>query len=122
MGYKHLTEKDRLCIWTMRRERKSQAEIARTLGCHRSTISRELKRNINLSGYDVHHAQQQSEKRRQSHHAAEHEEHLQLAIMLTDMGWTIEKVKTFFMDHYPELGHSVDDIIKITLKTQSCPM
>ena len=49
MSYRHLTMDERNVIWRMRILGKSQAEIARCLGCGRSTISRELRRN---AGFD----------------------------------------------------------------------
>lgn len=45
MTWKHLTHEERYQIEAMLRTHSSQAEIARTLGRHPSTISRELKRN-----------------------------------------------------------------------------
>jgi transposase, IS30 family len=45
MSWKHLTQEERYQIEAMLRAHSSQAEIARALGRHPSTISRELKRN-----------------------------------------------------------------------------
>ena len=45
MSWKHLTQEERYQIEAMLRAHASQAEIARALGRHPSTISRELKRN-----------------------------------------------------------------------------
>jgi transposase, IS30 family len=45
MSYRQLTLDERYHIQVLVKERHSQAEIARRLGRHRSTISRELKRN-----------------------------------------------------------------------------
>ncbi len=50
--YKQLTEDKRLQIWAMRKEGKSQSEIARVLAVHRSTVSRELNRNSGPYGYE----------------------------------------------------------------------
>ena len=48
--YNHLSESERLVIYKLIVERKTGlAEVARLLGRHRSTISRELKRNGNLA-------------------------------------------------------------------------
>lgn len=44
MNYIHLTPEERGQIEAYQREGVSQAEIARRLGRHRSTISREIKR------------------------------------------------------------------------------
>ena len=45
MPYIHLTEKDRYVISHLRLAKFSLREIARRLGRHHSSISRELKRN-----------------------------------------------------------------------------
>lgn len=50
MTYHQITSEERYTISTLRKEGYSQAEIARTLGRHRSSICRELKRNS--SPYD----------------------------------------------------------------------
>jgi len=49
--YSRLTESERIEIYAMLKAQKSQSEIAATLECHRSTISRELKRNTGGRGY-----------------------------------------------------------------------
>ena len=48
MKYRHLSPEQRYTISVLlqRDEPMSPAEIARTIGVHRSTVSRELKRNI----------------------------------------------------------------------------
>ena len=45
MSYSHLTRDERNVIYRMRFQGYADAEIARCLGRHRSTISRECKRN-----------------------------------------------------------------------------
>jgi IS30 family transposase len=45
MTYHQITPEERYTIAALRRERYNQSEIARHLGRHRSTISRELRRN-----------------------------------------------------------------------------
>lgn len=50
MSYTHLTTEERNVIWRMKRSGKTMAEIARCLGRHRSTISRELRRNREYTG------------------------------------------------------------------------
>jgi transposase, IS30 family len=48
--YSHISFADRTVIRTLRARKYSCAEIARTLGKHRSTICREVRRNINGAG------------------------------------------------------------------------
>jgi transposase, IS30 family len=48
--YHQLTSEERYALSALRKQRLSQAEIARTLGRHPSTIGRELKRNSRRDG------------------------------------------------------------------------
>ncbi len=50
MKYHQLTSEERYALSTLKKQGYSQAEIARALGRHRSTISRELKRNSRRDG------------------------------------------------------------------------
>ncbi|AMO58421.1 hypothetical protein GZ77_19120 [Endozoicomonas montiporae] len=111
MSYRQLTEQDRITIWSLRREGKSQADIARKLGCHRSTISRELRRNNTLSGYDARCAHQQAEERRRHHRAAATPDLGNLLGMLSTLGWSKEKQKEFILRHHPELKLSVEQMM-----------
>jgi IS30 family transposase len=59
---------DRNVIYRMRFQKYSYAEIARCLGCHRGTISRECKRNALSDGrYDPGAAQTRAHSRRRAH-------------------------------------------------------
>jgi transposase, IS30 family len=62
--HKHLTQETRYHISVLRKAGKSQAEIARTVGYHPSTISRELRRNTGKRGYRPKQAQQLAEGRK----------------------------------------------------------
>jgi IS30 family transposase len=67
MSYRHLTPKERYFIYHMKMARWSSARIGRTLGRHRSTIDREVKRNASFCGQyldDV--AQRKTVARRQA--------------------------------------------------------
>ena len=46
-NYHHLTREQRDVIYSLHQEGKSQNQIAKSIGVHRSTIARELKRNAN---------------------------------------------------------------------------
>jgi hypothetical protein len=48
MSYNHLTIEERNVIYRMRLQGYADAEIARCLGCHRSTVGRERERNATL--------------------------------------------------------------------------
>lgn len=66
MPYHHLTQEDRVVLGALMRAGHNQADIARHLNKHRSTISRELIRNPspNKSGYHAAAARLQAAERR----------------------------------------------------------
>jgi IS30 family transposase len=66
MKYKQLTEGQRYQIFILKEERLSQAKIAQRLKVHPSTISRELKRNISVEGYQPKYAHQIAFNRRKA--------------------------------------------------------
>lgn len=49
--YTHLTQEQRYQISALMQAKTSISEIARIIGCHKSTISREIKRNKGQRGY-----------------------------------------------------------------------
>lgn len=51
MSYSRLTKKDRIRISRYRKQGKSKSEIAKLLGVHRSTISREVRCNLHQRWY-----------------------------------------------------------------------
>ena len=67
MSHSHLSARERCKILLLSQYGLNQTEIARRLGRHRSTISREFKRNQSpcWSYYTDHYAQAQADKRRQ---------------------------------------------------------
>ncbi len=68
MSYHHLTMDERNVIYRMQFQGYRQTEIARCPGRHRSTISRELKRNVNAQDrYDPGTAQAFAQVRRRAH-------------------------------------------------------
>ena len=46
-NYHHLTREQRDVIYRLHQEGKLQNQISRQIGVHRSTVSREIKRNSN---------------------------------------------------------------------------
>jgi IS30 family transposase len=56
MSYTQLTRGQRYQIKALKKAGHNQTEIATNLGCHKSTISRELKRNCGQKGYRPHQA------------------------------------------------------------------
>jgi IS30 family transposase len=51
MNYTQLTREQRYQIYALKRAGQNQTQIAQVVGCHKSTISRELRRNVGLKGY-----------------------------------------------------------------------
>lgn len=79
MSYRQITPEERYTLATLRKQGFSNAEIARALGRHRSTIGRELRRNSTHrdGAYRYHRAQEatngrRSRSRRNSHFSADH--------------------------------------------------
>lgn len=66
MGYRQLTQAQRYQISALLTVGRSQREIAETLGCHNTTINREIRRNSGVAGYDPDQAQHRSEYRRRT--------------------------------------------------------
>src|SRR6266852_3541083 len=51
MNYTQLTREQRYQIWALMKAGQNQSQIAVVVGCHKSTISRELRRNSGQKGY-----------------------------------------------------------------------
>jgi transposase, IS30 family len=51
MGYTQLTHGQRYQIYILKKAGHNQTSIARHIGCHKTTISRELRRNSGYKGY-----------------------------------------------------------------------
>ena len=64
-SYSQLTREQRYQIFVLKKARHSQSVIAQLLGVHKSTISRELKRNRGLRGYRPKQAHQFAQLRHQ---------------------------------------------------------
>ena len=64
MTYTQLTQEQRYQIYALKKMNHSQSEIANVIGVHRSTISRELKRNEGQRGYRPKQAHQFALERR----------------------------------------------------------
>jgi transposase, IS30 family len=64
MRYAHLTREQRYQISCLHREAMSKSAIAERIGCHRSTVYRELSRNRTEKGYQAAPADQLARRRR----------------------------------------------------------
>lgn len=63
MNYKQLARKQRYQISILKKAGHNQTYIAKLLGVHKSTISRELRRNRGQKGYRHHHAEALADER-----------------------------------------------------------
>ena len=61
--YNQITQTERYQIYALRKANKNPSEISRVLGRHKSTIYRELKRNLGKRGYRAVQAHQFAFKR-----------------------------------------------------------
>ena len=77
MSYKQLTQEQRYYI-SQEYRNQTQAEIARKIGCSKSTVSRELKQHSINGDYRYPYAQQQSKARRYKAKPADTVSHTQL--------------------------------------------
>lgn len=101
--YHQLTEEKRLQIWAMRKEGKNQAEIAKNLGIHRSTVSRELNRNSGPYGYEPQLAQRMAAYRKKFHQQIVEKQYEDLLFELVHMGLNRDQCQQFILHHHPEL-------------------
>jgi len=63
--YTHLTQEERYHIETLRKQKVSLSKIAAGMGRHKSTVSRELRRNQGQRGYRYQQAQRKALQRHQ---------------------------------------------------------
>ena len=64
MSYNQLTQEQRYQIYALKKTGHSRTEIAEVIGVHKSTVSRELRRNRGGRGYRPQQAQQMAVERR----------------------------------------------------------
>ena len=63
--YRQLTQEQRYQIYALKKTKHSLSEIVAVIGVHKSTVSRELKRNRGQCGYRPQQAQHLAMERRQ---------------------------------------------------------
>lgn len=99
-SYKHLTHDQRCQIYTLKERGDSLAEIARILGVHRSTITRELQRNGGTRGYHYENADQQAQGRRRQSHCLKMTPEMILTIEeKLRMDWSPEQISGWLKKH-----------------------
>ena len=105
MSYTHLTPTERGQIQALHEEGKSLGSIAQRLGRHKSTLSRELRRNAKARGYNARHAENRYHQRREQCRPAKRLAHRPLWRYLIDKmiaGWTPEEVAGRLPIEFPD--------------------
>lgn len=101
MAHQQLNLPRRYMLHALRMQGLSNAEIARQMGCHRSTIGRELKRNKRRGRYIPDEAQMMANARRVQSRRKWHFQdwQLQMAIALIRRFWSPEQVSGWLKRH-----------------------
>jgi transposase, IS30 family len=93
MSYQQLTREQRYQIYALMKAGHNQTQIALIIACHKSTISRELRRNRGHKGYRPLQAQQLARDRRQRSHAPRISEQSWLLVeLLLRQQWSPEQI------------------------------
>jgi len=93
MSYTQLTKEARYQISALVKAGQTQTQIAMIIGCHKSTISRELTRNRTASGYWASYAQTSArQRRRQSHQTRISEKTWQTVEQLLAQDWSPQQI------------------------------
>jgi IS30 family transposase len=92
MAYTQLTQVQRYQISALLKMEHTQTEIANSLGVHKSTISRELKRNRGQRGYRPKQAHQKTQERRARNGPQIEEQDWQLVEENLKLDWSPEQI------------------------------
>jgi len=93
MSYTQLTKEARYQIFALVKAGQTQTQIAVIIGCHKSTISRELSRHQTKTGYWPGHAQAAAQwRRRQSHQPRISEKTWQTVVQLLAQDWSPQQI------------------------------
>jgi IS30 family transposase len=95
MTYTQLTQTQRYQIYALLKMEHSQTQIAGCLGVHKSTISRELRRNRGQRGYRPKQAHQKAQGRRAQNSMRIKEQEWQLVEEKLRLDWSPEQVSTW---------------------------
>lgn len=97
--YTQLTYNQRYHIYTFMKAGFCQSEVAREIGVHKSTISRELKRNRGGRGYRPKQAQRFAMERQKKSKSRIKSEDWKLVEALIIKEWSPEQISNFFRDN-----------------------
>lgn len=105
MSYQHLSACERKIIAVRHAADDSYSQIARILGRHHSTVSREVKRNAQAGSYEPAHAQQRAVQRREKARHYRRRFHAPLWVQVRHWlkwDWSPEIITAKLREHYPD--------------------
>ena len=107
MRYRQLTREQRYQIYILLKAGHTQSEIAANVVCHKSTISRELRRNCGYKGYRPLQAQGLAHGRRfRSHPTRISQQTWQLVELLLRQQWSPEQIAgRLKLEQRPSVSH-----------------
>src|SRR5258705_1877613 len=107
MNYTQLTREQRYQIYALMKAGHNQTEIAANVGCHKSTISRELRRNRGLKGYRPHQAAELALDRQcEAYRARITWETWQQVERLLRQEWSLEQIAGWLkLEKQPTVSH-----------------
>ena len=109
--YNQLTQTERYQIYALRKANKNPTEISRILGRHKSTIYRELKRNLGKRGYRAVQAHQFAVERHMSRDRRRISlEDWQLIESLIRRDWSPEQISLWLKKYKKNQGQSRVDL------------
>jgi IS30 family transposase len=107
MSYQQLTREQRYQIYALLKAGHKQNQIAQIIACHKSTISRELRRNVGYKGYRPLQAQQLARNRRRRSHGPRISEQTWLLVeLLLRQQWSPEQIAgRLKLEQRPTVSH-----------------
>jgi len=107
MNYTQLTREQRYQIYALMKEGHNQTQVAANLACHKSTISREVRRNRGPSGYRPQLANALARRRRrQTYGPRIPAETWQQVNLLLRQDWSPEQIAGWLkLVHQPRVSH-----------------
>jgi transposase, IS30 family len=107
MNYKQLAREQRYQIYALKKAGQNQSQIALVVGCHKSTISRELQRNCGQRGYYPLLADKAAHKRhREAYHPRITTETWQQVELLLGQQWSPEQITgRLKLERVPSVSH-----------------
>ena len=100
MSYSQLTQEQRYLIYSLLKMGFNQTEIANIIDVHKSTICRELKRNIGKRGYRYKQAQEMAEERRHKAHCRITDRQWAVVEGLLNLKWSPEEISGWLKKYF----------------------